>query len=160
MDITRRGTFAATLASAAALSACSATTVETADTVATPAAFAAWLDGYKAAWEGRDAMQAGALFTEDASYHEMPFDEAMVGRAAIEAYWTRVTAAQSNISFNYDVIACVGDQGIAHWRAALNVGADTIELDGVFVCTFADAEHVRALREWWHVKASPTAAPG
>ncbi len=42
------------------------------------------------------ANAAGAPFTADASYHEIPFDEPMQGRAAIEAYWSRVTATQSD----------------------------------------------------------------
>lgn len=125
----------------------------------TPEAFTAWLDGYKRAWEARDAAAAGALFTEDASYHEMPFDEAMHGRSAIEAYWTRVTAGQRDVQFSADIIACVGDQGVSHWHASFINAEDggTIELDGVFVCRFADAGHVTALREWWHVKVTPPA---
>jgi uncharacterized protein (TIGR02246 family) len=121
----------------------------------TPAAFAAWLERYKQAWETRDASLAGALFTEDATYHEKPFDAPMQGRPAIEAYWTRVTAGQSDIHFTYEVIACAGDQGVAHWHAAFLVeGGARIELDGVFVCAFADAETVRHLREWWDVQAT------
>jgi hypothetical protein len=124
------------------------------------AAFAAWLDRYKQAWEARDAALAGALFTEDASYHEMPFDAPLRGRAAIEAYWTRVTAAQSEVRFSSDVLSCAGDQGICHWHATFKSGDATIDLDGVFVCVFADARTVKALREWWHVRVAPAAAPG
>ena len=125
------------------------------------AAFSAWLDRYKQAWEARDAALAGALFTEDASYHEMPFDATMVGRAAIEAYWTRVTAAQSEVRFTYDLLSCAGAQGICHWHAMFKSapGGEIIDLDGVFVCEFADAQTVKALREWWHVKVTPAAAP-
>ncbi len=157
MDITRRTSFA-TLAGAATLGACATPQSDAARDGLTPTAFAAWLDGYKAAWETRDAARAGALFTEDASYHEMPFEAPMMGRAAIEAYWTRVTAAQSNIRFTYDVIACEGDQGVAHWHATFNAGSDVVDLDGVFVCAFAPSGQIRALREWWHVKAGPAAS--
>jgi SnoaL-like domain len=124
------------------------------------AAFTAWLDGYKQAWEARDAARAGALFTADATYHEMPFDAPMQGRAAIEAYWARVTAAQSNIRFNSEVLSWAGAQGLAHWRATFTSVPDgaTIDLDGVFLCQFADAEHVAALREWWHVRVTPAGA--
>lgn len=120
-------------------------------------AFAAWLDRYKQAWEERDAQSAGALFTEDAIYHEMPFDEPMEGRAAIENYWATVTAGQSDILFTYEVFSCEGNQCTAHWHAAFTgvPGGEAIELDGVFLCDFADAETVRSLREWWHVKVTP-----
>lgn len=150
------------LAAAAAplsLAAC-AGAQEQADLV-TNDVFAAWLEQYKAAWEGRDAAAAGAIFTEGATYHEMPFEAPFEGRAAIEAYWTRVTAGQSGIAFTYEIIACSGDRGVAHWHAAFTgvPGGEAIELEGVFVCTFADAQHVSALREWWHIRITPPAAP-
>ncbi len=124
------------------------------------AAFSAWLDRYKQAWETRDAALAGALFTADASYQEMPFDAPMQGRAAIEAYWTRVTASQSDVRFTYEVLSCAGEQGICQWHATFKSGDATIDLDGVFVCEFADATTVKALQEWWHVRVTPAAAPG
>jgi ketosteroid isomerase-like protein len=120
----------------------------------TPEAFAAWLDRYGAAWTARDATAAGPLFSDDATYHEMPFDAPMRGRAAIEAYWARVTEPQSDIRFTYEIIATESDKGVAHWHAAFNAGGAPVELDGVFVITFTeDFATVRSLREWWHVKA-------
>jgi hypothetical protein len=155
MSITRRASFTALAASA--VGGC-ATAAENASGLVTPAMFAAWLDHYGAAWEARDAAAAGPLFTENATYHEMPFDAPMQGRAAIQAYWARVTANQSDIQVTYEVIACAGDRGAAHWHAVFNTGADRVELDGMFVCRFADATHVSALQEWWHAKAIPGGA--
>jgi ketosteroid isomerase-like protein len=125
------------------------------------AAFSAWLDRYKLAWEARDAAQAGALFTADASYHEMPFDAPMQGRAAIETYWSRVTATQADVRFTYEVMSCAGDRGICRWHATFKSapGGETIDLDGVFVCAFADARTVKALQEWWHVRVTQATAP-
>ncbi len=125
----------------------------------TPAQHAAWLDRYKQAWETRDPAAAGALFSADASYHEMPFDAPMQCRAAIEAYWARVTAGQANVRFSYEIVASSGDQGVSQWHATFNSVPDgaTIDLDGVFVCRFADALTVNALREWWHVRVTPAA---
>ena len=40
----------------------------------TTAALEAWLARYGEAWETRDADKAAALFTPEATYHEMPFD--------------------------------------------------------------------------------------
>ena len=130
----------------------------------TSATFSAWLDRYKQAWESKNAQAAGALFTTDAVYHEQPFEAPMQGRAAVEAYWTRVTAGQSDIVFTSEVIATTGETGLAHWHAAFKAvpGGAAIELDGMFVCTFADATTVSALKEWWHIKVTPPpgAAPG
>lgn len=154
MDATRRTAFFS-IGGAVALAGCAG---ETAAAGLSSEQFAAWLQRYGAAWESRDASAAGALFAEDATYQEMPFDAPKAGRAAIEAYWAEVTAPQSNISFSYDVIACEGEQGVAHWRAAFDAGGARVELDGVFVCTFgADRSIASGLREWWHVRSTPPA---
>lgn len=154
MDTTRRATLFR-IGGATAVAACSG---EVGKASVTAEEFSAWLARYGAAWSSRDAAAAGALFTEDASYHEAPFDAPMQGRTAIGDYWTRVTAAQSDILFQYDVIACQGEQGVAHWRAAFNADGALIELDGVFVCVLAaDRAQVRSLREWWHVRSAPSA---
>lgn len=152
MDRTRR-TALFSLAGASALAACAEASSQN---DLTAEQFSAWLDRYGAAWTDRDALAAGALFSEDASYHEAPFDPPMQGRAAIEAYWARVTATQSDIVFRYDVIACTGDQGVAHWHAEFHAEGALIELDGVFVCDFTpDRTLVGSLREWWHVRTTP-----
>ena len=46
----------------------------------TPAALEAWLARYGEAWEQRDPARAAALFTENAPYHEMPFEAPKAGR--------------------------------------------------------------------------------
>ena len=121
------------------------------------AAFAAWLGGYKAAWEGRDAAAAGALFAKDATYRETPYDEPFAGRTAIEAYWAKVTSGQQDIAFTYEVIACTGDEGVAHWHCTFTAapGGETIDLDGIFRCGFADSGRVRRFEEWWHIRVTP-----
>lgn len=120
--------------------------------------FVAWLDAYKAAWEARDPEAATALFTADASYHEMPFDAPIEGRKDIAAYWAKAVAGQENIAFTYEVLACSGDAGLCHWHCAFigSPGGAAIDLDGVFHCRFADSGHVDRFREWWHVRVVPS----
>ena len=115
----------------------------------------AWLKKYGAAWESRDAAAAGPLFTADASYHEMPFDPAKQGRAAIQDYWKTVTADQRDIKFESKIISVNGHTGVAHWKATFKLQSSgaTISLDGVFVLEFADSGECKSLREWWHVKS-------
>jgi uncharacterized protein (TIGR02246 family) len=123
----------------------------------TPAALEAWLAGYEQAWELRDATRAAALFTDDARYHEMPFDEPKAGRSGIRDYWTTVTADQRNVDFKSQVIAVNGETGIARWSASLTSAASgtRVELDGVFILTFAANGLCSELREWWHVRTGP-----
>ncbi|WP_414902700.1 nuclear transport factor 2 family protein [Sphingomonas flavalba] len=126
----------------------------------TEAAFAAWLDGYKAAWEGRDPEAAAALFTPDARYHETPYDPPLEGQAGVRAYWEKVTAGQAGVVFTYDGVTCTGDTGLCHWHAAFKgvPGGEAIDLDGMFRCRFAADGRVDRLEEWWHIQVVPSAA--
>ena len=119
----------------------------------TAATVEAWLAKYEAAWEQRSPEQAAQLFTENATYQEMPFQDPFKGRAGIRKYWTDVTADQRSIEFKSDVIAVQGNVGVAHWSASLNTAStgDKVQLDGVFVLTFDRSGLVSSLREWWHL---------
>ena len=122
----------------------------------TSAALDAWLKDYEQAWELRDADRAAALFTEDARYHEMPFDPPKLGRKGIRDYWTTVTADQRNVDFKFEIVAVNGQTGVARWSASL-ISASSgvrVELDGAFVLTFDAGGLCSELREWWHVRTS------
>jgi hypothetical protein len=116
----------------------------------------AWLKRYGEAWEQRDPARAAALFTENAPYHEMPFDAPKAGRSGIREYWATVTADQRNVHFESQVLAVDGQTGVAHWSASLTSasGGVRIELDGAFVLTFDDGGLCSELREWWHLRTS------
>lgn len=122
----------------------------------TSAALESWLASYKQAWELRDAERAAALFTEDARYHEMPFDAPKIGREGIREYWTTVTADQRDPKVKTQVVAINGRTGVARWSATLQSAASgaRIDLDGAFVLTFAADGLCSELREWWHVRAT------
>ena len=122
----------------------------------TPAALAAWLARYAEAWEQRDPARAAALFTENAPYHEMPFDAPKAGRNGIRDYWATVTADQRDVDFTSSVVAVSGRTGIARWNAKLKSASSgvNVELDGIFVLTFDDGGLCSELREWWHVRTS------
>jgi ketosteroid isomerase-like protein len=123
----------------------------------TPAALEDWLARYGEAWVERDPSRAAALFTENATYHEMPFDPPKGGRSGIRDYWATVTADQRDVDFTSSVVAVSGRTGIARWAAKLKSASSgvRVELDGIFVLTFDDSGLCSELREWWHVKTSP-----
>ena len=56
----------------------------------TEAEFAAWLDGYKAAWEDGDPAAVGELFTAEATYRETPFVEPLKGNERALGFDLRV----------------------------------------------------------------------
>ena len=114
-------------------------------------ALQAWLDAYGRAWEQMDPDAAAALFADDATYQETPFDQPMRGREAIREYWRGVPEAQRDIRFEHEVLAADGDRGIAWWRARflrVPTSAD-VTLDGIFVLAFDEDGRCSSLREWW-----------
>jgi ketosteroid isomerase-like protein len=120
----------------------------------TSASFERWLAGYEQAWESRDAARAAELFTPDARYQETPFDEPKKGQAGVHQYWSSVTADQRNIDFESQIIGVNGQTGIAHWSATCTSASTGVplELDGIFVLTFAEDGRCSELREWWHLR--------
>ncbi|RFA18857.1 nuclear transport factor 2 family protein [Subtercola boreus] len=46
-----------------------------------------WIEKYLRAWETNDRDDIAALFTEDAEYHERPFDTEWIGREDIIQGW-------------------------------------------------------------------------
>ena len=113
-----------------------------------------WLEAYGSAWETKNPRAATPLFTEDAGYQKTPYDEPFRGRAEIADYWASVTADQKGIDFSFETIAVKDNTGVALWSARFRtISTDApVELNGVFILEFADADHVSSLREWWHAR--------
>jgi ketosteroid isomerase-like protein len=122
----------------------------------TPAAVEAWLGHYKEAWERRDPDRAAALFTENAPYHETPFDAPKAGRRGIRDYWATVTADHRDVEFKSSIVAVTGRTAITRWSARLTAASSgtRIDLDGVFILSFDDGGLCKELREWWHVRTN------
>jgi SnoaL-like domain len=112
--------------------------------------FSRWLEAYGRAWEALDADAAADLFTEDATYREQPFEEPARGREEIRAYWQEAVDAQEDVRFGYEVLA----ENVARWWCSFSRKASgkRVELDGIFVCKFADDGRCSTFREWWHAR--------
>ncbi|WP_066018616.1 nuclear transport factor 2 family protein [Endozoicomonas atrinae] len=115
--------------------------------------FKTWLELYKKCWESGDSKGITELFSEDARYYETPFDEPMVGSAAIERYWLEGAGqAQKNVSFSYTQAAFIGLKGVSHWKASfVRVPSGIqVELDGYLEAEFNPKGQCSIFREWWH----------
>lgn len=123
--------------------------------------FEDWLTRYKNAWESRDPEAAVALFTEDATYHEQPFDEPMRGSEQILAYWKANTDVQENVNFSFQIIATNDDTAVNHWHVTfdstdqsgseVNLGG-SVEIDGIFKFRLNSDGLCTQFQEWWHVR--------
>ena len=120
-----------------------------------------WLEAYGQAWETRDPEAVAQLFTLDALYRERPFTEPLRGRDAIREYWSRVVAhSQEQIHFGFEIVALDKNRGVARWWAAfVRVSSNQrVQLDGIFLLTFSDANLCCELREWWHRQENTSAS--
>lgn len=138
----------------------------------------AFMQGYKAAWEGRDETRFCALFGADGEYHNTPF-AVQRGHAELAAYWQRVKL-QQDVALRYRVLATTPDGGIAHWHVTYQVASEELFeiwarstgtnlvarrpgdplprmiLDGVLQARFDAASGLcRECRLWWHSQPQP-----
>lgn len=111
------------------------------DIVVSEAEAESWLDGYKAAWEGRDIDLALALFTEHADYRERRFGEPLLGHKTLESYWRdRVFEHQRDITFTHQIWGVSGNECIATWQATfmwLPING-VMQLDGIARISFSE----------------------
>lgn len=117
------------------------------------AAFAAWLDRYVDAWRLNDALAIGDLFSADVRYAFGPFDEAVVGRAAVVAAWLDDPDEPGSWQADYEVLAIDGDVYVAHGRTRY-LTDDRRDVDrefaNVFVCRFDDEGRCREFTEYYN----------
>ncbi len=135
-----------------------------------------FMQGYKAAWEGRDERLFCALFTPDGAYHNTPF-AVQRGYAELAEYWQRVKL-QEDVALRYDVLANTPGGGVAHWHVTYQVASEELfaiwarstgthlppreagaplprmVLDGVLQAWF-EGDRCRACRLWWHSQPQP-----
>jgi ketosteroid isomerase-like protein len=109
-----------------------------------------WLQRFGRAWEERDSDLAAALFSDDGSYRESPFEEALRGAHEIRAYWAKLPRARDDIRFAFEILAVTEQWGIAHWHGCYTRvdGTARLELDGILLVSLADDGRCREFREW------------
>lgn len=83
-----------------------------------------FMQGYKAAWEGRDETRFCALFAADGEYHNTPF-AVQRGHAQLAEYWQRVKL-QEDVDVRYEILAATPSGGIAHWHVTYQVASEEL----------------------------------
>ena len=109
-----------------------------------------WLEGYRQAWEQRDADAAALLFTEDVRYTKQPYGEPFRGRAEVRDYWAQVTSAQEDIKLRYGTPVIDGSRAAVEWWVTMRNGGADVTLAGQFLLVFDEHGLCRELREYWH----------
>ena len=125
------------------------------------ATFKAWLERYVDAWRLNDPIAIGDLFSPDVRYAYDPFEEAVVGRAALVASWLADPDDDGSWTADYKVLAIDGDTYVAHGRTRYltddRAGVDR-EFANVFVCRFDDEGRCSEFTEWY-MRRRPEAIP-
>jgi len=125
------------------------------------ATFQSWLDRYIDAWRLLDPLAIGDLLSPDVRYAFDPFDEAVVGRAAVVAAWLADPDAPGSWEADYEVLAIDGDTCVAHGRTRYltdDRAAVDREFANVFVVRFDDDGRCREFTEWY-MRRRPEALP-
>ena len=119
-------------------------------------AFEAWMDAYGRASREDDPGASAELFTEEAQYHENPFDEPLTGRPAIFKYWAKGARTLKDKETSYEILSIDGSRGIARWKSEFTSieSGKRFALDCIFVVEFDEADKCHLFREWWHIKPS------
>jgi hypothetical protein len=113
-----------------------------------------WVEAYGHAWQTRDPEAAASLFTPEATYAWGPFGEPLRGREAIRQAWAEATSTQEGIQFGYELLAAIDERGIFRWWSSFREPARNVrvELEGIFLLTFAEDGLCSSLREWFNVR--------
>jgi uncharacterized protein (TIGR02246 family) len=115
------------------------------------------MEDYRRAWERQNAALLLTLFTEDATYHENPFNEPLAGHDAIRAYWEHaVMTNQKDIRFRWRPVYSVGEEHAIEWEAQFlrSEPPQRVELRGMMFLTLS-GKRIARLREYWHKRETP-----
>lgn len=109
-----------------------------------------WIESYRRAWEERDPAAAAALFTDDATYRSLIFEEPHVGASGVSDYWTAVTESQNDVTVTMGRPFGDGDRVAVEFWTTMNTGDAPTTLAGCLLLDFAADGRCRRLREYWN----------
>jgi ketosteroid isomerase-like protein len=110
-----------------------------------------WLQRYVAAWKSSDRGEIEALFSDDARYRFHPYDEPVVGRAAIADSWLSDPDTPGTFDATYECFAVDGEAAVAIGASTYlgrNGDVDRV-FDNVFVLRFDAAGRCTEFTEWY-----------
>lgn len=107
-----------------------------------------WLSNYESAWRGAGIETLAALFTEDATYLQGPYERPIIGLPAIGRMWDETRDGPDEVfAATTEVLAVDGDTAVV--RADVRYGNPvTLEYRDVWIMRFAADGRCRAFEEW------------
>jgi ketosteroid isomerase-like protein len=117
------------------------------------------LERYRRAWETFDGDAWVDLFTQDAEYHEDPFEPPLVGDLALRAYLVEAAETQEQVEVTIERHWVVGQTVLAAWHASFvrRPGRARVRLAGFMTMEVVEDGRIARFREWWHRRETPVA---
>lgn len=117
-----------------------------------------WLAGYEAAWRAPGAARLTEIFTEDASYRQSPYQEPVVGLAAIGRMWDAERDGPDEVfTLATDIVAVDGPTAVV--RAEVHYGNPVSqEYRDLWVMRLGDDGRCSWFEEWPYWPEQPPAA--
>jgi hypothetical protein len=110
------------------------------------------LERYRRAWETFSGDAWVDLFTEEAEYHEDPFERPLVGHNALRAYLLEAAKTQQQVEMTVERHWVVGQTVLAAWHASYvrRTDAARVRLAGFMTLEIDGDGRIHRFREWWH----------
>jgi hypothetical protein len=104
-----------------------------------------WVGAYERAWRANDPGAVPQLFTQDVRYARSPYDEPLVGHAAVAEFWT--TDAGAEFTLTAEPVAV--EDATAVVRALVRYAPpDPQEYTDLWLLRFAADGRVADFEEW------------
>jgi hypothetical protein len=110
-----------------------------------------WLERYVAAWRSGERDEIEALFGDGARYRYHPYDEPLVGQAAIVDSWLDDPDEPGSFDASYECFAVDGDAAVAIGTSSYFDADGEVNrvYDNVFVLRFDTEGRFSDFTEWY-----------
>ena len=114
--------------------------------------FQQWLESYLRRQEQRDATVVRELFTENGVYWWGPFCSPRHGVEAIYEHHRNALSHQSDIKYEYQILATTEKYGVARFHLTLNdhMPNEPNTYDGIFLVHLNNEGKCTLFEEWYH----------
>jgi hypothetical protein len=114
-------------------------------------AVSSWLERYVAAWTSGERAEIESLFSEGAEYRYHPYDEPVVGRAAIADSWLEEPDEPGSFDASYECYAADGEAAVAIGTSTYFTADGEVDkvYDNAFVLRFDGDGRCSDFTEWY-----------
>lgn len=119
-----------------------------------------WITAYERAWRAPGTAALAGIFATDASYQQGPYDEPVVGLAAIGRMWEdEREGADEVFAMTSDIVAVDGSTAVVRVEVSYGVPARQQYRD-LWIITFAPDGRCAFFEEWPFWPGQPEVAVG